>query len=194
MADLLANIYLIGYRGSGKTSIAPFLASALGYDWIDTDQSIEAILGEPIASFFIRVGEKDFRHIESHTICTVAKTPRQVVSLGGGAVLDPANQAILRSTGKIVWLDCPVDVLAMRLSADQTQGSGRPSLTGLGVVEEIESVLRVREPIYRNLADLIVPTGSSSPEALASKIATWWLDADALPSAPKTSAHKSLPE
>jgi shikimate kinase len=189
VADPLANLYLIGYRGSGKTSVAPFLASALGYNWIDTDESIEAILGEPISSFFIRVGEKDFRRIESHTIGSVAKTPRQVVSLGGGAILDPANQAILRSTGKIVWLDCPADVLATRLTADQTQGSPRPSLTGLGVVEEIESVLRVREPIYRNLADLIVPTGSSSPEALASKIATWWLDAVAV-----SSDHKSLPE
>jgi shikimate kinase len=117
----------------------------------------------------------NFRRIESDTIRIVAKTNRQVVSLGGGAILDPANQAILRKTGKIVWLDCPVEILAQRLRADQTQGTGRPPLTSLGLVEEIASVLQIREPIYRSLADLIVPTGSSSPETLASQIARWWI-------------------
>lgn len=177
MADPGANLYLIGYRGSGKTSIAPTLASALGFDWIDTDHQIEASLNEPISSFFARSGEANFRRIESDAIRAVAKTTRLVVSLGGGAILDPANQAILRKTGKIVWLDCPVEVLAKRLHSDQTQGSARPPLTGLGVVEEIASVLQIREPIYRSLADLIVPTGSSSPEALASQIASWWFRA-----------------
>jgi len=175
VADPHANLYLIGYRGSGKTSIAPFLASALGFDWVDTDHQIEASLNEPISSFFTRAGEMNFRRIESDTIRIVAKTNRQVVSLGGGAILDPANQAILRKTGKIVWLDCPVEILAQRLRADQTQGTGRPPLTSLGLVEEIASVLQVREPIYRSLADLIVPTGSSSPETLASQIARWWI-------------------
>lgn len=175
MADPRANLYLIGYRGSGKTSIAPFLASALGFDWVDTDHQIELSLNEPISSFFARAGEANFRRIESDTIRAVSKATRQVVSLGGGAILDPANQAILRNTGRIVWLDCPVDVLATRLRVDQTQGSGRPPLTDLGVVEEIASVLQVREPIYRSLADLIVPTGSSSPETLASQIARWWI-------------------
>lgn len=175
MADSLANLYLIGYRGSGKTSVAPFLASDLGFDWIDTDHQIEASLNEPISSFFARSGEANFRRIESDTIRSLANKTRQVVSLGGGAILDPENQAILRETGKIVWLDCPVEVLAKRLRADQTQGPGRPPLTDLGVVEEITSVLQVREPIYRSLADLIVPSGSSSPEALASQIARWWL-------------------
>ena len=175
MADPRGNLYLIGYRGSGKTSIAPSLAFALGFDWIDTDHQIEASLNEPIASFFTREGEANFRRIESDTIRAVANTPRQVISLGGGAILDPANQAILRNTGKIIWLDCPVEVLAKRLRADQTQGTGRPPLTSLGLVEEIASVLQVREPIYRSLADLIVPTGSSSPETLASQIARWWI-------------------
>ena len=175
MADPRANLYLIGYRGSGKTSIAPFLASALGFDWVDTDHQIELSLNEPISSFFVRAGEANFRRIESDTIFAVSKSTRQVVSLGGGAILDPANQAILRNTGKIVWLDCPVEVLVKRLRVDQTQGSGRPPLTDLGVVEEIASVLQVREPIYRSLADLIVPTGSSSPETLASQIARWWI-------------------
>ena len=181
MADPRANLYLIGYRGSGKTSIAPFLASALGFDWIDTDHQIEASLDEPISSFFTREGEMNFRRIESDAIRAVVNTSQQVVSLGGGAILDPANQAILRNTGKIVWLDCPVEVLAKRLLADQTQGPGRPPLTGLGVVEEIASVLQVREPIYRSLADLIVPTGSASPETLASQIAHWWLRTVELP-------------
>jgi shikimate kinase len=172
VADPRGNLYLIGYRGSGKTSIAPSLAFALGFDWIDTDHQIEASLNEPIASFFT---------IESDTIRAVANTPRQVISLGGGAILDPANQAILRNTGKIVWLDCPVEVLAKRLRADQNQGPGRPPLTDLGVVEEIASVLQVREPIYRTLADLILPTGSASPEELASQIARWWLRTAELP-------------
>lgn len=168
------NLYLIGYRGSGKSTLAPLIAAKLGFRCVDTDKLLEAEIGQPIADFFREQGEAAFRHLESRTLESVSTHADQVISLGGGSVLAPSNQETIRQTGRVVWLNCSKETLAERLTQDQTSGAARPSLTGRGVVEEIEAVLRVREPIYRGLADLIIDVASAPPEPLAEKIATWW--------------------
>jgi shikimate kinase len=167
-------LYLIGYRASGKSTVAPLLSSRLGFGCIDTDRLIEAELSEPIATFFARQGESAFRQIESRIVVDVSQESGQVVSLGGGAVLARANQEAIRSTGKVVWLQCPPTILAQRLMKDQTQGALRPSLTGLGVTQEIELVLKQREGVYRELADFVVDAGPKSPEQIATEIVAWW--------------------
>lgn len=168
------NLYLVGYRGSGKSTVAPLLAERLGFRCVDTDRLLEERLGEPISSFFSRVGEAEFRRHESDVVESVGHEFNQVISLGGGSILAPQNHLAIRSTGKVVWLNCSVDALAKRLTQDQSRGTLRPSLTGTGVVQEIQSVLRVREPIYRGIADLIVDASALTPEAITQEIVTWW--------------------
>lgn len=168
------NLYLIGYRASGKSTVAPLLANRLSLACIDTDRLIEAELSEPISSYFASHGEPAFRQIESRIVMDVSSRSHQVVSLGGGAVLAPANQEAIRRSGKVVWLECPPGILAERLKKDQTQGAYRPSLTGLGVTQEIESVLKQREGVYRELADLVIDAGAKSPDQIALEIMGWW--------------------
>jgi len=168
------NLYLIGYRASGKSTVAPLLANRLSLACIDTDRLIEAELSEPIASYFASHGESAFRQIESKIVVDVSNRSHQVVSLGGGAVLAPVNQEAIRRSGKVVWLECPPAILAERLTKDQNQGAYRPSLTGLGVTQEIESVLKQREAVYRELADLVIDAGAKSPDQIALEIMGWW--------------------
>jgi len=168
------NLYLIGYRASGKSTVAPLLANRLSLACIDTDRLIEAELSEPIASYFASHGESAFRQIESKIVVDVSNRSHQVVSLGGGAVLAPVNQEAIRRSGKVVWLECPPAILAERLTKDQNQGAYRPSLTGLGVTQEIESVLKQREGVYRGLADLVIDAGAKSPDQIAVEIVAWW--------------------
>lgn len=168
------NIYLVGYRGSGKSTVAPLLAQQLGFRSVDTDFLLEQKLGEPIADFFRHAGESKFRELESQVVESVSKQRNQIISLGGGSVLASENRTAIRSTGYVVWLNCSVNVLASRLSKDQKGGAPRPSLTGLGVVEEIQSVLKVREPIYRDIADCILNADDLTPQQITQEIASWW--------------------
>ncbi|MFN6400435.1 MAG: shikimate kinase [Planctomycetota bacterium] len=168
------NLYLIGYRGSGKSTLAPRIASLLGFQCVDTDRLLETQLGEPISDFFKRCGESEFRRIESQTILQVSKASDQVISLGGGAVLASENRDLICQTGKVVWLRCSLDTLAARLNKDQSGAFGRPSLTGKGVVEEIQEVLQVREPIYQEMADWIVDADAMDPHGLCEQIVRWW--------------------
>jgi len=169
-----SNLYLIGYRASGKSTVAPLLAARLGFECIDTDRMIEAEIREPIADFFSRDGEAAFREIESRIVLQVSHKSDQVISLGGGSVLAIANQAAIRSSGKVVWLECSPAILAQRLTKDQAEGSPRPSLTGMGVIQEIESVLQQRVDVYREFSDLVVDAGSMTPDQIATKITSWW--------------------
>jgi shikimate kinase len=169
---------LIGYRGSGKSTLAPLVAAKLGFSCVDTDQLLQEQLSEPLKVFFARSGEAEFRRLETQVVCQVSQGTNQVVSLGGGAILAQANQEAIRRTGRSVWLRCSLGTLSLRLTKDQSQGASRPSLTGLGVVEEIQAVLAVREPIYRDLADLILDADASSTEELSDRIVAWWLSQD----------------
>ena len=172
--DAKPNLFLIGYRGSGKSTLAPGVATKLGFDWLDTDRMVEEQLGEPIWQYFARCGEARFRQIETQVVDRVARLSGYVISLGGGAVLAPANRESIRRSGKVVWLRCSVETLASRLARDQSSNSQRPSLTGGGVVQEIREVLLIREPIYRASADWILDADQMDPEALSERIVGWW--------------------
>src|SRR5947209_3837687 len=97
-------IFLIGYRGSGKTSVARVLAERLGWDWVDADQAIEKREGRSIRAIFASDGEESFRDLESMLLVELFLQKPLVVATGGGVVLRENNRRILRESERVIWL------------------------------------------------------------------------------------------
>jgi len=152
------SIALIGYRGTGKTTLAKLLAERLDYDWIDADVEVERRAGKSITEIFEASGEEAFRDLEAEVVADLCPRERSVLALGGGAVLREANQKCLAQCQQIVWLRATVKTIAERLSSDPTTPGRRPNLTNRGGLHEIEQLLAAREPIYRACATLEVDT------------------------------------
>jgi shikimate kinase len=166
------SVFLIGYRGTGKTTIARELATRFGFDCIDADDEIERRAGKSIAAIFADEGEPAFRELESSVVADLCKLKRHVVSLGGGAVMSEANRTALRLAGLVIWLKASVETLAERMAADEATQSRRPNLTAIGGMNEIETVLATREPIYRACATFEVDTDDKTPSAIVDEIMT----------------------
>ncbi len=114
------NIYLIGMMGSGKSTIGPLLAEKLGYGFLDTDATIEKLVGQSIVEIFQTVGEAEFRQIETQVLAEVSAHIRLVVATGGGIPIRQENWQHLHQ-GLVIWLDPPVDLLVERLQDDTTR-------------------------------------------------------------------------
>jgi shikimate kinase len=114
-------IYLVGFMGSGKSTVGRLLADRLGWEFIDLDREIEAEQGTPIADMFDRHGEEHFRRIETEAIRKRVRRVRTgrpaVMALGGGAFMREANYEMLEENGVTVWLDCPLEVARRRVDA-----------------------------------------------------------------------------
>lgn len=164
------NLILIGYRATGKTTLASLLASRLGWDWIDADVAIEQRSGKSIASIFAEDGEPAFRDVEALVIAEQLGRDRLVLATGGGAPMRPESRQAMKSRGKVVWLKALPETILGRMSGDQTTAARRPNLTEKGPLDEIVHLLSVREPVYREAADLEVDTESKTPESLADEI------------------------
>ena len=147
------SVALIGYRGSGKSSVGKRLADRLWQPFVDTDELVVAKAGKSIRDIFAQQGEAGFRDLESEVVAEVCKTPEQVIALGGGAVLREENCAAIKAAGlKVIYLKCEPEELARRIAADPTTDASRPALTDLGGgIEEIRKVLAEREAIYRSV-------------------------------------------
>lgn len=163
-------ISLIGYRASGKSSIAPRLAKKLGWEWQDCDRVIEQQAGCSIPEIFATEGEAGFRHRESAVLAELLHTPQLVLATGGGAILSAENRQRLRAAGPVVWLHASPATLVARLSRDRLNGSSRPSLTGRPIDQEVAEVLSVREPLYRETATLTVHSDGEPAEHVARRI------------------------
>lgn len=161
---------LIGYRATGKTTLARLLAARLGWQWIDADVEIERRAGKPIAAIFAEQGEPFFRDLEAAVIADLCHSDRLVLAAGGGAPLRAESRQRMREAGPVVWLTASPQTIFRRMTADATTATRRPSLTGRSPQEEIEHLLAVREPAYREAADLQVDTEGRSPEELTQLI------------------------
>jgi shikimate kinase len=168
------SVFLIGYRGTGKSTIARELAGRLGFDWIDADDEIERRAGKSIAQIFAGDGEPAFRALEEIVVADLCKLKRHVVALGGGAVMRDVNRCAMGLAGPVVWLKASAGTLAERLAGDASTQSRRPNLTAAGGLSEIEKVLAAREPIYRLCATFEVDTEGKTPAAVVEEILKWF--------------------
>lgn len=164
-------IALIGFRGTGKTTVARLLAEQLGYGWIDVDDEIEIQAGKTIAAIFEEAGEGVFRELESTLVASLCDRKKTVLALGGGAVLREDSRNCIAQCQAVVWLTASASAIERRISADPTTGTRRPNLTNHGGRTEIEVLLEQREPIYRACATLEVDTEDRAPAEIAAEIA-----------------------
>jgi shikimate dehydrogenase len=159
------NLFLIGYMGAGKSAVGRALAKQRGLDFVDIDLLVEAEAGMSIARIFNECGESRFREIERRALQNVRRCKRQVaVACGGGTILDPENREFIVAEGFPVWLYAPVETLAKRAS-----DCGRPLGASHGSAEFFDTYAR-REPIYKSIAELVVPSTTGTVEDVAQVI------------------------
>lgn len=166
----MPHLYLIGARGSGKSSVGAVVAARLGRPFFDADTVLEADAGMSIRDIFAAEGEGGFRDRESATLRKLAGGSPAVIATGGGVILRAENREVVRTTGTVVWLNAPAELLWNRISFDPTTAARRPNLAG-GGLDEVKGLLAVREPLYAATAHAVVDA-SRSPEEVAEAILT----------------------
>lgn len=163
------NIVLIGFMGSGKSTVGRALAGRRGWRFVDTDEIIARTAGRDIPTLFAEEGEARFRDREIQVVLGVSAGERQVIATGGGAILRPENVAALREAGLVVWLTARPDVVVART---RHRAQDRPLLAG-GMADPLAHVLQMlgeRGPLYQAAAHLIVDTSDRSPQTIVREI------------------------
>jgi shikimate kinase len=152
--------------GAGKTTIGRHLAEMLSWHFLDSDHEIEVRTGATIPWIFDVEGEAGFRRREAAMITELTSLKYVVLATGGGAVLNDANRRHLHQRGTVVYLETPVSMQLERTAHDKN----RPLLQTLNPQQKLTELLNVRDPLYREVAHLIVPTTSGCARDLAQSI------------------------
>lgn len=163
---MAANIFFVGLMGAGKTTIGRLVARHLGRDFYDSDQEIERRTGVNIPCIFELEGETGFRRREAAVIAELAQMENIVLATGGGAVLLPENRAMLKQHGIVVYLRATVHELWLRTRNDRN----RPLLRTENPQQKLEQLIVVRDPLYREVANLVIDTGGQSVNSIVSQI------------------------
>ncbi len=166
--EAFRGVVLIGFMGSGKSSVGRKLARRFGVPFVDVDERIESVAGCRIRDLFVREGEAAFRVREKAALRDVLSRKGNVIATGGGAFADEENRILLRSYAPVVYLETSVETLLERLSGDL----GRPLLRGGDREEVVRDLLLRREPEYRT-ADMTVRTDGRTVEDVAAQVADW---------------------
>ncbi|HEU5177339.1 MAG TPA: shikimate kinase [Burkholderiales bacterium] len=157
------NLYLVGMMGAGKTTVGRSLARRLKLRFFDSDQEIEARCGVKIPVIWEIEGEAGFRAREAQAIAELSLLDGIVLATGGGAVLAPENRALLAERGTVVYLRATPEHLYERVRQDRN----RPLLAGGDPLGRLRELYRERDPLYREVADIVIDTGRQSVQVLA---------------------------
>lgn len=158
-------VFLVGYRATGKTTVGKILANYLGWRFVDVDEEIEKYSSKTIKEIFQEEGEEKFRNIEAEVFRKLSFDENVVFSTGGGIVIKSENREILKK-GFVVLLDVSVDTIVSRIIKD----GNRPPLTNLPIEEEVKNTLEFRKKFYDEVFHLRVVNEGVSPEIVATLI------------------------
>jgi shikimate kinase len=151
------NIILTGLRGTGKTTLGEKIAQDIGWDWIDCDREFEKKMGLSVSDFVIEKGWEAFRNEEKIIALKAAQKTKNIISTGGGTMMNPESAAALKKSGVVVLLTCDLKTLRKYLENSYE----RPSLTGTqSTLDEIAAIWEERKDHYHSIADLIHDTSN----------------------------------
>ena len=160
------NIVLIGFMGSGKTTVGKALSEKCGREFLDTDALIEAEEGRKISEIFAKEGEGHFRTLENATLRRLLESEDKIISTGGGIVTSVDNRKLLKDAGRVVYLRVKPETVVKRLKGDES----RPLLLGEDKLEKVERLLSARRMLYEEVADLIIDVDNLTAAEIADKI------------------------
>jgi shikimate kinase len=160
------NIYLIGFRCAGKSSVGTSLAAVLDWNFIDLDDLLVETEKLSIAEIVANHGWSIFRQKEKNLLARVSAMTRHVVATGGGVVLDNKNVDLMKKTGRVIWLKAEPDTIRRRMLLNGKTTDFRPALSSKGAVDEIKETLTKRVPLYQNAKDMMVETDTLSTEQI----------------------------
>ena len=164
----MQNVFLVGLMGAGKTTIGRILARKLGLRFMDSDHEIEARTGASIPWIFEIEGEPSFRRREADVIRELTGQQDLVLATGGGAVLDPDSRAFLKARGTVIYLRTTVHNILQRTAHDKN----RPLLQTADPRKKLEELMAVRDPLYMEIADVVIDTGRPNVQSMVQSILT----------------------
>ncbi len=164
--DYSGNVFLVGPMGVGKTTIGRTLAERMKLEFFDSDQEIEAATGADIPWIFDVEGEQGFRHREVKMINLLSRRKNIVLATGGGAVLEKKNRKRLETRGLVVYLRASIKQQIDRTARDRH----RPLLQNGNPEQTIKDLMLVREPLYLEVADVVVDTNRRNPKNVSNEI------------------------
>ncbi|MBU3664506.1 MAG: shikimate kinase [Chthoniobacterales bacterium] len=162
---MFRNLVLVGFMGSGKSSVGRILASLTGYALVDTDTLVTLEAGMSIPAIFKQHGEAHFREIETRVLRSLVGRLGLIVATGGGVIISADNRAILPQIGPVVWLDATPEQLHQRV-----KHSKRPLLRTADPRRTLEELYRAREPLYREAATVRIDSGKLSHRQTAEAV------------------------
>ena len=164
------NLFLIGYRCTGKSSVARLLAALLDQEFVDTDSMIVAEESMSIREIVDSRGWEAFRRVEHAVLKQVCAVDRRVVATGGGIVLDGDNVKLMKESGRVIWLQASAQTIRARMVQDQDSKAFRPALTSADSISEIEETLAQRIPLYQQAMDFSVATDHRGIDEIGDEI------------------------
>ena len=160
------NIFLIGFSGSGKSSVGKKLAKNLNYNFLDTDRIIEKTTSLSIDETISTKGEKEFRSIETQVLSKIDFSQNNVISTGGGLPTEKDNIRIMKNNGSIIWLKASIDSIFDRLKNSKEI---RPLIGNHIEKENIESLYNSRQSVY-NIADFSIDTDNKNLDEITKEL------------------------